>query len=133
MLVKSSAHRRTLLVAMLALVALSALALAAPWAEPFRRAIRPQLPSFVVILASISAVVQFVVGIVEGVSKGGAWRSAVLPLSLGVSALCMALAFLPAAPGATPRLVPIVGAALFALTAAALQRRARARGSTTRS
>lgn len=130
---KSSAHRRSLLVAMLALIALSALALAVPWAAPLRRAIRPQLPSFVVILASVSAVVQLVVGLVEGLSKGGVWRSAALPLSLGVSALCTALAFLPGALGATPRLVPIVGAALFALTAAALQGRARARGSTTRS
>ena len=130
---KSSAQRRTLLVAMLALIALASLALATSWAEPFWRVIRPQLPSFVVILASVSVIVQLLVALVEGLSKRGAWRSAALPLSLGVSALCMALAFLPGAPGATPRLVPIAGAALFALTAAALQRRTRARGSTTRS
>ena len=133
---KSSAPRRTLLLAALAvlvLVALSALALAGPWAAPFRRAIRPRLPAFVVILAGISAVGHLVSALIAGFSARGAWRAAALPLSLGVSALCMALAFLPGAQGGGPRLLPIVGAALFALVAAVSQRRARARGATTRS
>lgn len=129
---RSLTHRRTLLIAVLALIALSALALAAPWAAPFRRAIRPQLTAVVVTLAGVSAVGHLVSALMAGLSKRGAWRSAALPLSLGVSALCMALAFLPGAPDGGPRLLPIVGAALSALVAAVLQRRGRARGAATR-
>lgn len=124
---KTSASRRSLLIAVMTLIAVSALALATPWAEPFRRAIRPRLPLYVVVLASFSAIAQLVMGVVQALSRRGAWRTAALPLSLGSSALCMALAFLPNAPARLPRLFPIVGAALFAITAAALQRRARER------
>lgn len=123
--------RRASLGAMVMLTVVACIALATPWAEPFRRAIRPGLPMFVVVLATVSAVGQLVVGTVQlvskPVSKSERWRAAALPLSLGASALCMALAFLPHPERSSLHLFPLFGAALFAVAAAALQRRARER------
>lgn len=116
---------------MVMLTVVACVALASPWAEPFRRAIRPGLPMFVVILATVSAVGQLVAGTVQLVSKpvsrSERWRAAALPLSLGASALCMVLAFLPHPERSSLHFVPLTGAALFAVAAAALQRRARER------
>jgi hypothetical protein len=92
-----------------------------------RQTIGPQLPVVVIVLGTLAGVWQLVTGIVVAVGNGGASSSAAIPLSLGVSALLTALAFLPPAPHAAPRLLPVVGAALFAIVAAMLQRRARVR------
>ncbi len=116
---------------MVMLTVVACTALATTWAEPFRRAIRPGLPLFVVVLATVSAVGQLVVGTVQLVSKpistSERWRAAALPLSLGASALSMVLAFLPYPERSVMHLFPLLGAALFAVAAAALQRRARER------
>ncbi|MEO8881693.1 MAG: hypothetical protein ABI446_14975 [Gemmatimonadaceae bacterium] len=123
--------RRASLGVMVTLTVVACMALATPWAQPFRRAIRPGLPLFVIVLAAVSAVGQLVVGAVQLVSKpvsaSERWRAAALPLSLGASALCMVLAFLPHPQRSLLHLFPLLGAALFAVAAAALQRRARAR------
>lgn len=120
-------ERRSLLVALMLITAFASVAFAAPWAANVRQSIRPQLPLFVVVLAAITGVGQLVLGVVEGLGKRGGWSAAALPMALGISAMCMALSFLPGAPGTVPRLVPILGAALFAVAAAALQRRTRER------
>jgi hypothetical protein len=125
--VQSSAERRVLLIAMLSGIAVAVIAFATPWAEPFRRAIRPQLPTYVVVLAVLSLAAQLVAALVQGLANRGSWRSITISLSLAASALFMALAFLPGGAEHVPRLIPLLGAALFAVTAAALQRRARAR------
>lgn len=119
--------RRSLLVAPMLIIALASVAFAAPWAANVRQSIRPQLPLFVVVLATITGVGQLVMGVVEGLGKRGGWSAAALPIALGMSAMCMALAYVPAPPGTVPRLFPILGAALFAVTAAVLQRRTRER------
>ena len=100
---------------------------ATPWAAPFRRELRPELPIIVILLAAISAVAQLVIGTVQLFSRSAWRRAAALPFSLGASALCMALAFLSRTRYDPPRLVPLIGAAVFAVTAAALHRRARER------
>jgi hypothetical protein len=120
-------ERRSLLVALMLITALASVAFAAPWAAHVRQSIRPQLPLFVVVLATITGVAQLVMGVVEGLGKRGGWSAAALPIVLGISAMCMALSFLPSAPGTVPRLLPILGAAFFAVTAAVLQRRTRER------
>lgn len=116
---------------MVMLTVVACVALATPWAEPFRRAIRPGLPMFVVVLATVSAIGQLVAGAVhlvsKSVSRSERRRAAALPLSLGASALCMVLAFLPHPERSALHFVPFTGAALFAVAAAALQRRARER------
>ena len=122
-----SPPRQSLAVWILLLVVFASLAFATPWAAHFRQSVGPQLPLFVVILATLTGVGQLVVGAVAGLGKHGGWNAAVLPIMLGLSASCMALSFLPGAPGTVPRLLPIIGAAFFALIAAVLQRRARER------
>jgi hypothetical protein len=59
--------------------------------------------------------------------RRGGWNAAALPMVLGISALLVALSFLPGQAGMTPRLLPLIGASSFAVGAAALQRRARGR------
>lgn len=120
-------ERRSLFVALMLMAALASVAFAAPLAANVRQSIRPQLPLLVVVLATITGVGQLVTGVVEGLGKRGGWSAAALPIALGISATCMALSFLPGAPGTVPRLLPILCAAFFAVTAAVLQRRARER------
>jgi hypothetical protein len=120
-------ERHSLLVPLMLIIALASLAFATPWAANVRQLIRPQLPLFVVALATITGVGQLVTSVVEGLGKRGGWSAAALPLALGISAVCMALSFLPGVPGTVPRLLPILGAAFFAVTAAVLQRRMRER------
>jgi hypothetical protein len=108
-------------------VVLVSLAIATPWATPLRRSIAPSLPRFVVITATLVGMAQLVQGIVLGFGRRGGWSAAALPMALGISALLMALSFLPGAAGVTPRLLPLTGAMSFAVGAAALQRRARER------
>jgi len=120
-------ERHALLVALMLITALASVAFAAPWAVNVRQSIRPQLSLFVVVLATITGVGQLVTGVVEGLGTRGGWSAAALPIALGTSAMCMALSFLPGAPGTVPRLFPILGAALFAVTAAVLRRRTRER------
>jgi len=109
------------------ITALASVAFAAPWAAHVRQSIRPQLPLFVVVLAALTGVAQLVTGVVEGLGKRGGWNAAALPTTLGISAMFMALSFLPGTPGTVPRLIPILGAVLFAVAAAVLQRRMRER------
>jgi hypothetical protein len=123
----SSQERRALASWILTGVVLVSLALATPWATPLRRVITPSVPRFVVIAATLVGMAQLVRGIVAGFGRRGGWSAAALPMALGISALLMALSFLPAAAGATPRLLPLIGAMSFAVGAAALQRRARER------
>lgn len=118
------ARRRARIVTLVVFVALTMAAVATPWAEPLRRIIRPELPLVVLILGGASAVAQLVTGVAGIFSNKGARRSAALLLTLGASALCMALAFLPRAIGAAVSFYLVAGAAFLALTAAALQRRA---------
>ena len=120
-------RRRARIITLVAFVGLSIIALATPWAEPFRRNIRPELPLVVLILGAMSAAAQLVAGVAAFFSNKGAWKSAALPISLGASALCMALAFLPFAFGRSLSVYLLIGAAFFALLAATLQHRARHR------
>jgi hypothetical protein len=122
-----SPERRSLFVALMLITALASVAVASPWAAHVRQSIRPQLPLFVVVLAALTGVAQLVTGVVEGLGSRGGWSAAALPIALGISAMCMALSFLPGAPGTVPRLFPILGAASFAVAAAVLQRRTRER------
>jgi hypothetical protein len=108
-------------------VVLVSLAVATPWATPLRQSITPSLPRFVVITATLVGMAQLVQGIVIGFGRRGGRSAAALPMALGISALLMALSFLPGEAGVTPRLLPLIGAASFAVGAAALQRRARER------
>ena len=119
--------RRPVGVWLLLIVVVASLAIATPWAASLRHSMRPQLPQFVVVVATLVGVIQLVMGAVQGFGRRGGWHAAALPMVLGASALLMALAFLPGEPGTVPRLLPIVGAASFALIAAVLQRRARER------
>ncbi|HLB08807.1 MAG TPA: hypothetical protein VK617_04710 [Gemmatimonadaceae bacterium] len=108
-------------------VVLVSLAVATPWATPLRQSITPSLPRFVVITATLVGMAQLVHGLVVGFGRRGGWSAAALPMALGISALLMALSFLPGEAGVTPRLLPLIGAAAFAVGAAAMQRRARER------
>ena len=108
-------------------VVLVSLAVATPWATPLRQSITPSLPRFVVITATLVGMAQLVHGLVVGFGRRGGWSADALPMALGISALLMALSFLPGEAGVTPRLLPLIGAAAFAVGAAALQRRARER------
>ncbi len=117
--------RRFLEIAILLAVALASVALALPAAASVRLEIGPQLPIVVVVLGTLTGAWQLVSGIVAAMRNGGVGSAAAVPLSLGVSAICMALAFLPPTPNSAPRLLPSLGAAVFAVTAAVLQRRAR--------
>jgi hypothetical protein len=120
-------RRQSIAIAIFFIVILASLALAVPAAASVRQTIGPQLPVVVIVLGTLAGVWQLVTGIVVAVGNGGVSSSAAIPLALGVSALLTALAFLPPAPHAAPRLLPVVGAALFAIVAAMLQRRARVR------
>lgn len=122
-----SPDRRWVALWLLLFVVLASFVLATPWGEPARRTMRPWLPRVVVIVATISGIGQLVTSLVAGVVRRGGWRAAQLPLLLGISALFMALAFFPTPPATVPRTPAIVGAALCALAAAVLQRRARKR------
>ena len=108
-------------------IVLVSLAVATPWATPLRQSITPSLPRFVVITATLVGMAQLVQGIVVGFGRRGGWSTAALPMALGISALLMALSFLPGEAGVAPRLLPLIGASSFAVGAAALQRRARER------
>lgn len=108
-------------------VVLVSLAVATPGAIPLRQSITPSLPRFVVITATLVGMAQLVQGFVVGFGRRGGWSAAALPMALGLSALLMALSFLPGKAGESPRLLPLIGAASFAVGAAALQRRARER------
>ncbi len=120
----SSQERRALASWLLIGVILVSLALATSWATPLRRLILPSVPRFVVIAATLVGMAQLVQGIVVGFGRRGGWSAAALPMALGISALLMALSFLPGDAGATPRLLPLIGAMLFAVGAGALQHRA---------
>ena len=123
----SSQERRVLAGWILIGVVLVSLALATPWATPLRRSITPSVPRFVVITATLVGMAQLVQGIVAGFGRRGGRSAAALPIALGISALLMALSFLPGEAGATPRLLPLIGASSFAVGAAVLQRRTRER------
>jgi hypothetical protein len=116
-------RRHSFVIASILVVTVASVALALPAAASVRQAIGPQLPLVVVVLGTLTGVWQLVTGVVAAVRNGGIGASAAVPLSLGVSACCMALAFLPPAPHSAPRLLPVFGAAFFAIAAAALQRR----------
>ena len=123
-----SSRKRVVLASWLLIgVVLASLAVATPWATPLRRSITPSLPRFVVITATLVGMAQLVQGIVVGFGRRGGWSAAALPMALGISALFLALSFLPGATEVTPRLLPLIGAMSFAVGAAALQRRARER------
>jgi peptidoglycan/LPS O-acetylase OafA/YrhL len=119
--------RRSIAIVILLIVTAASLALATPWAAPVRHSIGPHLPTYVIVLATISGVWHLVSGIASAVAQHGARSSAVVTLLLSGSAICMALAFLPSASQRVPQLLPLIGAALLAVAAAALQRRARVR------
>lgn len=123
----SSQERGALASWLLIGVVLVSLAVATPWATPLRQSITPSLPRFVVITATLVGMAQLVQGIVVGFGRRGGWNAAALPMALGISALLVALSFLPGEAGMTPRLLPLIGASSFAVGAAALQRRARER------
>jgi hypothetical protein len=108
-------------------IVIASLAVATPWATPLRQSIGPELPRFVVIAATLVGMAQLVNGVVVGFGRRGGWNAAALPMVLGISALLVALSFLPGQAGMTPRLLPLIGASSFAVGAAALQRRARGR------
>src|SRR6476469_9739488 len=105
-------------------VVLASLAIATPWGTALRHSIAPALPRLVVIAATLVGVAELVSGAVAGLGRRGGRYAAALPMTLGISALLVALSFLPGEPGTTPRLLPLLGAAFFAVGAAALQRRA---------
>jgi hypothetical protein len=123
----SSSERGALASWLLLGIVFASLAVATPWAAPLRQSMRPDLPPFVVIAATLVGMVQLVHGVAEGFGKRGGWNAAAIPMALGISALLVALSFLPGEAGMTPRLLPLIGASSFAVGAAALQRRARER------
>jgi hypothetical protein len=123
----SSLERRAFGSWLLIGIVIASLAVATPWATPLRQSIGPELPRFVVIAATLVGMAQLVNGVVVGFGRRGGWNAAALPMVLGISALLVALSFLPGQAGMTPRLLPLIGASSFAVGAAALQRRARGR------
>lgn len=108
-------------------IVVASLVFAMPWARPFGRSIAPELTRYAVIVATIVGLVHLVNAAVEGFGRRGGWNAAALPIVLGTSALLSAQAFLPAREESVPRLLPLIGAALFAIAAAVLQRRLRER------
>ena len=117
--------RPALVLAILAAVAIGSVALALPVAEPFRHAMVPRLPMYVIVLAIFSTVAQLVSGLVDLLSRSIERRIIVLRLSLALSALFLALAFSSLGFGKRPLLMPLVASAILAVAAATIARRAR--------
>lgn len=120
-------RRQAFVIGSVLAVTVAALALALPVGASARQAITPLLPVIVIVFGTLTGAWELVTGIIATVAHGSVDVSAAVALLLGVSAICMALAFLPPAPHMAPRLLPIIGAAIFAVAAAALQHRARVR------
>lgn len=123
----SVARRQTLVVISILVITVASIALAFPAATTLRQAINPLLPIIVIVFGTLAGVWQLVTGIISAMANGGVGVVNAVALSLGVSALFMALAFLPSRLDAAPHLYAVVGAAIFAVAAAVLQRRARMR------
>lgn len=119
----SVSRRQTLVVISILVVTVASIALAFPAATALRQAINPLLPIIVIVFGTLAGAWQLVTGIIGAIANGGVRASDAVPLSLGVSALFMALACLPSGRDAVPHLYAVVGAAIFAVAAAVLQRR----------
>lgn len=123
----SATRRQTLVISSILVVTVASIALTLPAATAVRQAIHPLLPIVVIVFGTLAGVWQLVTGIISAVVNGGMGVTNAVALSLGVSALFMALAFLPSRLDFAPHLYAVVGAAIFAVAAGVLQRRARMR------
>jgi|SRR5665213_2548526 len=119
----SARGRQTFVIGTTLAIVMASIALALPAGASMRHAISPQLPLIVLVSGTLIGAWQLVTGIIGAIANGGVRASDAVPLSLGVSALFMALACLPSDRDAVPHLYAVVGAAIFAVAAAVLQRR----------
>jgi hypothetical protein len=116
--------------ALIWLVIVVSLALLTPWGIAHRRELQPGFALVAIICGTLSGAIFLVNGLLTVFSKRGGWKAAALPFCFAVSSLLLALTFLGAGDNATTQNYALGGAALFMITAAVLQQRARERSDT---
>lgn len=109
------------------LVIVVSLALLTPWGIAHRHSLQPRFALVAVVCCTLSGAAFLVNGVMLVFSKSGGLKAAALPFCLAISSLLVAVTFLWAGNDPSAQNCTLGGAALFMITAAVLQQRARER------
>lgn len=108
------------------LVIVVSLALLTPWGIAHRQSLQPRFALVAIVLGTLSGAAFVVNGVLTIFSARGGWKAAILPFCFAISSLLLAMTFVWAH-NPTAQNYALAGAALFMITAAVLQQRARER------
>jgi hypothetical protein len=103
------------------------LALLTPWGVAHRHSLQPRFALVAVVCGTLSGAAFLVNGVVTIFSRHGGWKAAALPFCFAISCFLLAVTFLLAENDPAAQNYTLAGAALFMITAAVLQQRARER------
>jgi hypothetical protein len=103
------------------------LGLLTPWGIAHRHWLQPRFVLVAVVCCTLSGAAFLVNGVTAIFSKHGGWKAAVLPFCLAISTLLVAVTFLWSGRESAVQNYTLGGAAVFMITAAVLQQRARER------
>lgn len=116
--------RRLLENVLIGIVLVVSLTLITPWGSAARHSLMPRMALLVIIVGTLAGTASLVSGLVAAFWERGGFRSAALPLSLGIGLLLLAASFLPSERESAMQNLSLGGAAFFMVVAAVLQNRA---------
>jgi peptidoglycan/LPS O-acetylase OafA/YrhL len=122
-----SADNRLIRTGLTWLVIVVSLALLTPWGIAHRQTLQPKFALVVIVFGTLSGAAFLVNGVITLFSRRGGWREAALPFCFAISCLLLAVTFLWDVTSPAAQHITLAGAALFMLSAAVLQHRARER------
>jgi hypothetical protein len=109
------------------LVIVVSLALLTPWGIAHGRALEPRLELVAVVFGTLSCAAFLVTGVMAMFPGRGGMRAAVFPFCVAIGSFLIVATFLWARSSSAAQSYTLVGAALFMITGAVLQLRARER------
>jgi len=109
------------------LVIVVSLALLTPWGVAHRHVLEPRFAMVAIVFGTLSGAASLVSVVTAAFLRRGGPRDAVVPLCIAISSFFVVATFLWAGSSPTSQSYTLAGAALFMITAAVLQLRARER------